>query len=628
MKPQTWLSARFGPLAGRLDTPSAQRALMGIALALVLSVPLFADDRYVNIFIVWGINILLATSICLLSGFTGQFSMGQAAFYAVGAYVTGSLTTVFGWPLWASIPLAVLGAAFVGFVVSLPAGRVSDFYLAVVTLALLIITGVVIRNWADVTGGFSGLVGIESVSLLNLEVLGFEVNQETYFYVVAVVAVLVLLVASNLIRSPIGRAFVCVRESELAASTLGIRPGYVKKLAFVLSAGLAGLAGVLYSHSVGYLSSESFAVNATVAILAMGVLGGLGTVRGAVLGSAVLTFVPDQLQGFDEYQLIGYGAVLLVTYIAFPQGLSGLLPGRQQFVRQPGRSAPAGAPAEVRPGAFERGTFERGTFAHGPSESKRLMVTDLSMRFGGVRALDGVSMSVEPGEIRGLIGPNGSGKSTLLNVVSGIYRPTAGSVHYGDAQIEGLRSFKVARHRIARTFQHPVLVDEMTVLENTLLGSYGAMRVGWLRSALSTTGARRRERELVFDVTALLVDLGLGDLMDRPVRDLPFGRRRMVELARALVARPTLLMLDEPAAGLSQHELDGLAALVREVRSTGTTVIVVEHHMDFLMNLVDSCTVLDNGRVIFEGTPAEATQSPAVRDAYLGLATPATSERV
>ena len=599
----------FRDVSARLGSPAVQRAVHGTLLVFILTVPLYAGDRYMSVFIIWGINILLAASICLLSGFTGQFSMGQAAFYAAGAYGTGSLSAQFDWPLWASIPAGIVIAALAGLLVSLPAGRVNDFYLAVITLALMMIGVVVLQNWTDVTGGFTGLIGVQSTSLMNLTFFGHVITQLEYFYVVAAAVVLVLWLSSNLIRSPIGRAFVVVRESELAASTLGIRPGSVKKSAFVLSAGIAGLAGVLYAHSVGYLSPESFGIDATVAIIAMGVLGGLRTIRGAVLGSFVLTFGPDQLQAFDEFQLVIYGAVLLLSFLVLPRGLAGVLPGRQTFVRPALEARAADHPAPLRH-ELGRGEADRGG----------LQIEGVSKRFGGVRALEDVTLAIKPGEITGLMGPNGSGKSTLLNVISGIYRPTTGTVRYGPTQVSGLSEFKVARRGIARTFQHPVLVDEMTVLENVLLGSVDAMRIGWLRSMFATPLARARERQLIGEAQEVLTDLGLGELVDREVRDLPFGRRRMVELARALIARPTLLMLDEPAAGLAEHEMAGLANVIRRLRDNGTTVILVEHHMDFLMSLVDRCMVLDNGRVIFEGPPAETTRSAVVRDAYLGRA--------
>jgi ABC-type branched-subunit amino acid transport system ATPase component/ABC-type branched-subunit amino acid transport system permease subunit len=592
-----------------LRSRGLRRVVAGLSLVLLLAAPYLANDRYLNLLNVWAIYVLLTASICLLSGLTGQFSMGQAAFCAIGAYGTGSLTTVFDWPMWASVPAAVALTAFVGLVVSLPAGRVSDLYLAVITLALLVITTVVLQNWRDVTGGFSGLIGISSVSLRNLEVAGRLITQTEFYYVAAGSALLVLALMSNFVHSPFGRAFVTVRESELAAASLGVRPGYVKKLAFVLSAAIAGWAGVLYTHSVGFLSAEAFDIDMAVAILAMGVLGGLATVRGAVLGSFVLIFVPDQLQSFDEYQLIAYGLVLMVSFVALPKGLSGLLPGRQGFVRRSLADAvpPSDAADELPESAEATADVE---------------INAVSKNFGGVRALDGVSMTVKAGSIHGLIGPNGSGKSTLLNLVSGIYRPTEGAIRYGGVRLSGLSAFRVARQDVARTFQHPVLVDEMTVLESVLAGSRNALGVGWLRAALGTPGARRRERAHVTEAVQLLERLGLGDLLHREVGDLPFGRRRMVELARALVARPRLLMLDEPAAGLGEHELESLADVVRDLRSSGMTVILVEHHMDFIMSLVDECSVLDGGRVIFRGNPAETLASPAVRKAYLGTAGP------
>lgn len=600
-------------LLGRLPSWSAMPAwvIPAVVLTVAILVPFTSPARMVQLSIIFGINALLAQSINLLTGYAGQISLGQAALYGTGAYGTAVLSVKYEWPIWASIPAGIVLAVLVGAVVSFPAGRVREFYLAMVTLGLGLLAFQVMRQWSEVTGGFSGLGNIPSPPLGSLVVAGYEVGLVSYYYVVIVLVVAITWLLANVVKSHIGRSFVAVHESELAASTLGVDPARRKRLAYLLSAGLAGVAGVTYAHIVGFVSPDAFAVNASIAILVFAVLGGMRTIAGPFLGAALLTYLPDQLQAFSEWQHLIYGLVLLFSFSLLPRGIAGLLPYRTPLIH-----GSVGEPevAEAVSEAAESGSLEPSRAAGAPL----LEVREVTQRFAGVVALDQVEMTVRKGTIHGLIGPNGSGKSTLLNVVSGVYTPAAGEVRYDGRRCDGDRPHRIARLGIGRTFQHPHVIDEMTVRENVVLGAQPLYRSGLLSVMVRSPRARQEERRLVRRADEGIARVGLGELSDQLAGQLPFGRKRMLELARSLSAEPALLMLDEPAAGLAEADLIELAGLLRSLRDEGMTVLLIEHHMDFLLQLVDSVTVLDHGQVIFDGHPDDARRDERVIEAYLG----------
>ena len=589
-------------LAGRVPA----WVLPTIAVVAMASLPFLTPTRIVQLGVLFGINALLAQSINLLTGFAGQLSLGHAALFGAGAYGTAVLVVQYDWPMWASVPSGIVLAVILGAVVSFPAGRVRDFYLAMVTLGLGMLAFQVFRQWGDVTGGFSGLSNIPSPPLGNLIVGPITLGLASYYYFVLILVVFLTWMLANLIRSHIGRSFVAVSQSELAASTLGVDPAKRKRLAYVLSAALAGIAGVLYAHLIGYVSPDAFSVNASIAILVFALLGGLRTIIGPFLGAALLTFLPDQLQAFSEYQHLAYGLVLLFSFSLLPRGIAGLLPMRTSLIHR-SLSAAAVADSEA---------------AHAPPASgpqpAELEVSSVVMTFAGVRALDGVSLTVRPGTIHGLIGPNGSGKSTLLNVISGIYDPVAGDVHLDGNRINALPPHRIARLGVSRTFQHPHVVDGLTVRENVVIGASAQYSRGLIGPMFRMPRARREEARLVASADSAINDVGLSELRDEEVGSLPFGRLRLLELARSLCAEPHVLLLDEPAAGLAESDLAELAALLQKLKSRGMTIVLIEHHMDFLMGLVDAVTVLDNGHVIFDGTPQNARHDPRVVEAYLG----------
>ncbi|WP_149538256.1 branched-chain amino acid ABC transporter ATP-binding protein/permease [Siccirubricoccus phaeus] len=575
-----------------------------LVAALLLGAPLLSPGTVQIVSFVL-IAAIFAQSINLLTGLAGQISLGHAGFFGIGAYCTGILVKTHGLDVALGVPAAVLLAGLTGWLLSFPANRVRDVYLAMMTLGFGMVFFEVVREWNDVTGGTMGLPGVPSAALRTLTILGMQVDGLGYFRLVLLVTAGVILLMRNLTQSRIGRAFYAIHVSEVAAGSIGIPAGRTKQLAYALSGALAGLAGALYAHLVGYLGPESFALPRSIEVLVIAIVGGLGSIAGQVLSAALFTFLPERLQVFAEWQFIAYGLILTFSLLVLPRGIGGLL-----FL----------PPRFIRPRALARAATQRAeaTTLRPSGDAAALEAEGITMRFGGLVAVDDVSLRLEPGRITALVGPNGSGKSTFVNVVTGIYRPSAGRVRFAGQDITGLPDHRVAAAGVVRTFQDPRLVPHFTVRENLLLGAHRQLRHTGLSAALALPGATRDEAAQLALVEAVLALADLTDVADRPIDTLPYGTRRMAEVGRALLARPRVILLDEPAAGLSEAEMERLSQLIRDMKAMGLAILLIDHHMDFLAELVDDVVVLDSGRMIYRGDIAGMRGDAQVIAAYLG----------
>jgi branched-chain amino acid transport system ATP-binding protein/branched-chain amino acid transport system permease protein len=584
---------------------SRQLAGWAAGLLVLCALPWLVPAGYVRRLLdVAAIQTLLVLSLNLLYGYAGQFSFGHAGFWGVGAYTTALLTTSLGAPFWVDLPASAVVAGLLGVVVGFPALTLRGPYLAFATLGCGEIVRLVLLNWKEVTGGQDG---IAAIPVAGLGPLAFRSDGQFYYLVLAVL-LLTGLALHRLRHSRHGRAYVAIRESEIAASAMGVPIARMKIEAFVLSAMLAGVAGSLYAHLFRYVSPDVFTFDVSVGLMLMLLVGGVGTIAGAVVGAVLLTMLPEMLRFTHEYYMAIYGVGILVLLILVPDGLAGL--GRRWLRIREGPPADTAFPAT--------GGVVPSRPRLGDATAPLFVATDLTRTFGGLMALDAVSFAVRAGEIRGLIGPNGSGKTTCLNVLTGIYTPTRGSAHFHGVSILGRPPHVITALGIARTFQTIRVFPHLSALDNVMVGQHCRTRAGVAGVVLRTGRARAEERKIAGVAGRALARVGLGDRQGVAAGRLAYGERRLLEIARALATEPELLLLDEPAAGLNPHETERLMRLIEQLRDDGLTLIVVEHNMRLVMGVCDHITVLDFGKKLTEGSPEDVRVHPAVIEAYLG----------
>ena len=572
--------------------------LFALAIAAALAAP---NTYYLFILGMIGVTTLVSVGLNILAGLSGQLSIGHAGFFAIGAY-TGSLLMLNAqWHFGPALAMAAVTAAGAGVAVAAPALRVSGPYLAMITIAFGVIVERILIEWVGLTGGFGGLTAIPKPT-----VLGLQPALRDSVLLVIVIAFLAVLSFAQLKRHPWGRAFQAVRDDEIAAAAIGLNLLYVRVMAFAASAALTGAAGVFFAAIVGFVSPDSFTVHRSILFLLAIILGGLGTAEGAFLGAVVLVILPEFLHDFAEYQLLVFGLLLLLTLRLAPEGLmSGFKPWLNRFQPVYPLPTPPDLPAVM---------------AQSPTYAP-LEVDRVSLYFGGIRAVEQVSMTANPGTVTAVIGPNGAGKTTLLNMISGFYRPQAGSIRLGQTDLSDLASRQIATLGVSRTFQATRLFKSLSVLDNLRAAATGA-RLGSVLSALLGIGCDRQPEPSLLETLAFV---GYRGDVHQSAEALSFGDRRLVEIARALVSRPQVLLMDEPAAGLSKEAKLALARLIRRIASSGLKVIVIEHDMELVMDISDAVLVMDSGRAICSGLPSRVQRDPQVLAAYLGDAPPTSA---
>ena len=567
--------------------------------------PFLLGDYALTVGAYVAIAAIACLGLVLLTGVTGLISFGQAAFVGIGAYATAYLTTTYGLSPWVTLPLALIVTGLAAAAIGAATLHMGGHYLGLATLAWGISVYYLMGNlpWF---GSFNGLSGIPPLSLGT-----FELRSGPALYAVCLAGLgLSLWLIANFLDSRIGRAVRAIRHGAALPESFGANVILLKLVVFVIAACLAGLAGWLYAHVQRFINPTPFGLHTGIEYLFMTVIGGAGSIWGAVIGAVVVTVSKQWLQSLlpalvgtsGNFEIVVFGAAMLLVLHHAREGiwphLARLLPGRR-----PAPAAVAALPSTPR--AVEAGRA-------------LLVVEGAVKRFGGLVAVNGLSFTLREGEILGLLGPNGAGKSTMFNLISGLLPLTAGRIALDGRRIDGRPPRVMVGLGLARSFQHVKLVPAMTLCENVALGAYGQGGCGVCATLLRLNRAEEAR------VTALalrqLARVGLAEQADEPAERLALGQQRILEIARALAANPRLLLLDEPAAGLRHHEKRALGDLLVQLRREGVTILLVEHDMDFVMRLADRLVVMRFGEKLAEGTAATVRRDPAVLEAYLGAA--------
>ena len=593
--------------------------LLVVAVLPILPLPDFwiTQANYV------GMYGIVCVGLVLLTGVAGLTSFGQAAFVGIGAYATAYLNTQYALSPWLGLLTGLLITGASAYLIGQITLRMSGHYLPLATMAWGLSLYFIFGNM-DWLGNYDGLSGISPISLFGVSLE----SSRALYYLIWLCALAAVLVSINLLDSRPGRAIRALKGGTAMAEAMGVDTARYKITVFVLAALLAALSGWLYAHFQRAVNPTPFGINMGIQYLMMAVVGGAGHVWGGLLGALVMTLLQDKLQVWlpsllgtnGNIEIIVYGLILILL-LQFAQ--NGLWPMVTTLWRKlaPTKARPRAAATITASSTAASSTAARLS-RRKLIDNARLILDVASARkeFGGLVAVDDVSFKIASREIIGLIGPNGAGKSTMFNLLSGVLGATGGEVHFNGASIDRLNARQIVARGMGRSFQHVQLLPTMTVLENVAIGAHlrvGGSHLGNVVAAMLRLD-RRRELALLQEAERQLRRVGLGDQLHQEAGSLALGQQRILEIARALCTDPLLLLLDEPAAGLRLKEKQALAELLRQLRDEGLSILLVEHDMDFVMDLTDHLVVMEFGAKISEGTPEQVQADPVVLEAYLG----------